>query len=343
MKMKWYKHISVIALLLVLVSCVPFRVFAATGNVSYEGGAEKFVFSPGTEMSETSLFPDFEGAMPGDTLTQEVKVANNSSNSDYVKIYLRAEPHDASSNPLETKVKETEDEVSMTDFLAQLHMTVKNGNETIFDSTADQTDGLTDNVLLGTFRKGEGTTLNVTLEVPAELGNEYANRSGEVDWIFTVEEYDTNPHITVKKTVTSKPANGDSYAEGEKITYTIDVTNDGDVDLHDVVVKDDLTGDEWTIDKLKAGESKSFKATYTVTAKDVRKGSVKNTAKAEGKSDFDDRTVKGEDSATSSTKKKDGGPNTGDSYTVYIWAGIAALSLILFVIILLIRRKREDN
>ena len=346
--MKKYRIISVIALLLVLITSVPYSAFAAAnGNVSYEGGAEKFVFSPGTEMSETSLFPNFEGAMPGDTLTQVVEVVNNSSNSDYIMLYLRAEEHDADSNPLETEVKETEDEISQLDFLAQLHMTVTKGSdgtgEVIYDSTADQTDGLTDNVLLGTFRKGEGTTLVVTLEVPAELGNEYANRAGEVDWIFTAEEYDTHPSIKVEKTVTSSPKNGEAYTEGETIKYSIKVTNDGDVDLIDVVVKDDLTGDEWTIDKLKVGKSKTFTTSYKVTAKDVKKGSVKNTATATGKSSFDKKKVKDKDTKTVSTKQKPIGPPTGDDYTVYIWMAAVALSLIALVVVFLIRRKQKEE
>ena len=36
----------------------------------------------------------------------------------------------------------------------------------------------------------KSTTLTVKLQVPAELGNEYANRVGEVDWVFTAEELD---------------------------------------------------------------------------------------------------------------------------------------------------------
>ena len=349
--MKWLRSISAIVLVLVLTAAViPFAAFAEDGNVSYEGGAEKFIFKPGTDLSETSLFPDFEGAMPGDTLTQEVQVVNNSSSSDYVKIYLRADPHDAESNPLATDVAETEDEVSMTDFLAQLHMTVENNGEIIFDSSPDQTDGLTENVLLGTFKKGEGTTLTVTLEVPIELGNEYANRRGEVDWVFTVEEYDTNPHITVEKTITSQPKDSEGYAKDEEITYNIKVTNDGDVDVKDIVVKDDLTGDEWSIALLKVGASANYTATYKVTEQDVKNGSVVNVVTVEGTSSFDDDPVKDDDEVPAPTKPEPTPtppPNppvrTGDPSKTALYGVLMLASVIGVITVIVLGKKRQNK
>ena len=78
----------------------------------------------------------------------------------------------------------------MSDFLNQLTMTVTQDGKTIFSGKANELDGLKKNVLLGTLRRNKSVTLDVTLTVPADLGNEYANRVGEVDWLFTVEEYD---------------------------------------------------------------------------------------------------------------------------------------------------------
>jgi len=47
---------------------------------------------------------------------------------------------------------------------------------------------------------GQGATANLTVElsVPISLGNEYANRVGEVDWIFLVEglDYPDPPQVT---------------------------------------------------------------------------------------------------------------------------------------------------
>lgn len=285
--MKRFLQNNFVILALLMTLLVSAAAFAADGTVTYEG-AGKFTFGPGSEMSDTQLFPELEGAMPGDTLTQKVTVKNNSSESDYVKIYLRAEAHDEEENPLRSHVKDTETVASMSDFLAQLHMTVKNGEETIFDDSPEQEDGLAENVLLGKFYKGDAKDLIVTLEVPAELGNEYANRRGEVDWIFVAEELNENPHLKVTKTVTGKPENGKAYGLGETINYEITVENDGNVDLFNVEVSDELTGDAWTIEELPVGEKKTFAASYVVTEEDVIRGSVINTATAKGTPDNPD-------------------------------------------------------
>ena len=91
-----------------------------------------------------------------------------------------------------------------------------------------------------------------------------------------------NSHLTVEKVATSEPKNGTGYAEGEKITWKITVTNDGNMTIKNITVTDELTGDEWTIDSLAPGDSKEFEAEYTVTADDVKEGSVTNTATATG-------------------------------------------------------------
>ena len=142
----------------------------AAASVTYEGGAEKFVFLPGSSYSDTDLFENFKGVLPGDVLTQTITVQNDTDAQ--VRIYMRAEP-----------VKQED-----VDFLNQMHMTVTSGSKEIFDAQADQQDGLAKNTLLGTFKKSGSTTLTVTLEVPIEMGNEYMGRIGTVPWTFLVEE-----------------------------------------------------------------------------------------------------------------------------------------------------------
>ena len=184
---KTLKTISALALALVLLLGMGATAFAES-KVTYEGGAEKFVFLPGSEYSETDLFENFKGVMPGDVITQEITVQNNYTKAEKVKIYLRAVVHDEQGNPLSEEVARTEDLVSMQDFLSQLTMTVKQGDKVLFSASPDELDGLKENVLLGTFPGRSKTILTVELSVPFELGNEYANRVGEVDWIFTAEE-----------------------------------------------------------------------------------------------------------------------------------------------------------
>ena len=184
---KTLKTISALALVLVLLLGMSATAFAES-KVTYEGGAEKFVFLPGSEYTETDLFENFKGVMPGDVITQEITVQNNYTKADKVKIYLRAVLHDEQGNPLSEEVAKSEDVVSMQDFLSQLSMTVKQGDKVLFSASPDELDGLEKNVLLGTFPGKSYTKLVVELTVPIELGNEYANRVGEVDWVFTAEE-----------------------------------------------------------------------------------------------------------------------------------------------------------
>ena len=184
---KTLKTISALALVLVLLLGMSATAFAES-KVTYEGGAEKFVFLPGSEYSETDLFENFKGVMPGDVITQEITVQNNYTKAEKVKIYLRAVLHDEEGNPLSEEVAKSEDVVSMQDFLSQLTMTVKQGDKVLFSASPDELDGLKENVLLGTFPGKSYTKLVVELSVPIELGNEYANRVGEVDWVFTAEE-----------------------------------------------------------------------------------------------------------------------------------------------------------
>lgn len=172
----------------VLVFSMSATAFAADASVTYEGGAEKFVFLPGSEWTDTDLFGNFKGVMPGDVVTQDIDIRNQYKGIDRVRIYLRAELHDENGNPLSESVAEHEDVVSMYDFLSQLSMTVKQGDKVIYEATADQLDGLKENVSLGVYKYGYKSTITVELKVPADLGNEYANRAGEIDWVFTAEE-----------------------------------------------------------------------------------------------------------------------------------------------------------
>ncbi len=192
--MKILKHLTSLTLALILVLSLSVTVFAATSYVEYSGH-NIFGFGPGSEFTDTDLFDNFKGVMPGDTLTETITVKNTASCCDFIKVYLRAEAH-GDSNPLSSEVAKAETVVSMEDFLSQLTMTVWNGDTKIYEGSPDELDGLKNNVLLGTFRRNQGTTLTVELNVPIELGNEYANRVGEVDWVFVVEEYDdANPDI----------------------------------------------------------------------------------------------------------------------------------------------------
>ena len=164
---------ATICLALLLVACLLGGSALAAASVSYEGGAEKFVFLPGSD-----LFESFKNVLPGDELTQTITVRNDKDMQ--VRIYLRAEPVNQASE----------------EFLSKLTLTVTCKDKEIFDAAASKTAQLTRATLLGTFRKNGSTDLTVTLSVPAELGNEYMSAIGVVPWTFIAEEIpdDETPH-----------------------------------------------------------------------------------------------------------------------------------------------------
>lgn len=156
----------------------------AESSVTYEGGAEKFVFLPGSEYSDSDMFENFKGVLPGDVLTQKITVKNDTDGQ--VRIYMRAEPGESIPAGLMEKNGLTVEE--NRDFLNQLSMTVECRDKEIFDAAPSETAQLTNNTLLGTFKKKGSTELTVTLTVPATMGNEYMGRIGIVPWTFLVEE-----------------------------------------------------------------------------------------------------------------------------------------------------------
>ena len=170
---------KIITLLIVCVMALSsvLPVYAADGKVTYSGNAGNFVFEPGSEHSLTDLFPNFKGVMPGDTLTQKITVKNNADNKVKVKIYMRS-------------LGAHKDSV---EFLSQLGLKVAKSEENemayMFDAAPNETAQLTDWVCLGTLYSGGEVNLDVILNVPIELDNEFQSKIGYLDWEFMIEEF----------------------------------------------------------------------------------------------------------------------------------------------------------
>ena len=90
---------------------------------------------------------------------------------------------------------------------------------------------------------------------------------------------DLNTTLGVTKTA-SKPADKVSYKLDETVTYTITVTNNGNVTYKNVKVTDAKTGLDETIDSLGVGESKTFTTTHVIDENDIAAGSYANEATA---------------------------------------------------------------
>ncbi len=170
------KHLFRVCLLIcLLLGCT---TALCESSVSYEGGAEAFVFLPGSEESPSDLFTQFKNVLPGDTLTQSITVTNTSGKS--IRLYLRADPVDEASRAL----------------LEQLQLSVTCRDQSIFEAAASEQGQLWRNVPLGTFRTNGKTELVVTLTVPTSLDSTYMGATGIIPWVFTADEIpdDDTPH-----------------------------------------------------------------------------------------------------------------------------------------------------
>lgn len=315
---KSFKAITSLVLMLLVVMSMSVTAFAASPSITFEGFSKGFDFQPGSEYTETDLFGSFKNVMPGDTVTETITFTNSATDCDFVNLYMRAEAHDETDNPLSPKVAEKESVATMTEFLSKLSMKVWNGTELIYDASPDQLDGLKSNKLLGTFRTGETATLKVELSVPIELDNKYANRVGEVDWIFHVEAYNES-QLSVRKVWSDGNANhvGDSI--------TVNLLKDGKVESSQELNAANgwaytfdrlLEGHTWTVEEAEvpAGYTVSYNTVGTLTT-------ITNTKKTPPKPDPDPDPSYPLDVVVRKVWSSDDGKDRPDSVTVTLYNG----------------------
>lgn len=315
---KSFKAITSLVLMLLVVMSMSVTAFAASPSIMFEGFSKGFDFQPGSEYTETDLFGSFKNVMPGDTVTETITFTNSATDCDFVNLYMRAEAHDETDNPLSPKVAEKESVATMTEFLSKLSMKVWNGTDLIYDASPDQLDGLKSNKFLGTFHTGETATLKVELSVPIELDNKYANRVGEVDWIFHVEAYNES-QLSVRKVWS------DGNANHANDSITVNLLKDGKVESSQELNAANgwaytfdrlLEGHTWTVEEAEvpAGYTVSYNTVGTLTT-------ITNTKKTPPKPDPDPDPSYPLDVVVRKVWSSDDGKDRPDSVTVTLYNG----------------------
>ena len=209
-------------------------------------------------------------------------------------------PVPASSVSIEKTADQKEGGYAAGDIITYTIRVVNNGEQQLANiQVSDPLTGL--NETIPSLRAGEEkiftTTYTVTeqdvlagkiVNVATVKGTDENGKTVENETTKELVTEQKNSHLTVVKTTTSTPADGKAYSVGEKITYIITVTNDGNVTVTGVQVTDELTGNvgdlAWNVDSLAPGESREFTAEYTVTKEDAQAGKVHNVAAAQGNS-----------------------------------------------------------
>ncbi len=192
--MKMMKRVSSLVLAVMLVMALAVTAFAAAPtrpaapSITYEGHKILNFWSPDETYTSTDLFGDFKNVMPGDERTEVITIQNTAKCCDYIKVYMYAKTHEAGVNDMHSSLGESS-ETEMNKFLAQLNLKVWADGELIYDDSPNLAGDLEKRTLIAGLSYGKEAELTAKLTVPSDLGNEFANRAGEVDWVFEIEEF----------------------------------------------------------------------------------------------------------------------------------------------------------
>lgn len=134
-------------------------------SVIFENGAEGFV------KTGEDFFSNFSAMMPGDRFTDTVELGNRSGY--FLTFYFST---DIPEQPEESRK-----------LLDQLQLTVRCGDESIYEGPLSA-EKLKEGVQLGKgFMRGDSRTLSYSLYMPEELTNSSAMQTAKVRWIFRTE------------------------------------------------------------------------------------------------------------------------------------------------------------
>lgn len=154
----------------------------APPNVQLLGNANELVYIP-----DDDLFLQHPKMMPGDYIRRTLEIKNKHKYP--YELFLRAE-----------RISPKEE----YDLLDKLDLKISYKDEVIYDEAVNGEDKLTKGISLGVFNPGQEENLIAEVKLDgASTGNEYKNKSAQIDWIFTAvrseEESNNNDKETVDK------------------------------------------------------------------------------------------------------------------------------------------------
>ena len=299
---------------------------------------------PGAEITAKASYTVTEADIVNGTFTNNVTATFSGVDKEYTGTDTVDEFEDPNPHMTITKTTKDVEENHIYKFGETINyvITVTNdGNLTLTDVTVE--DALTGNAgenawTIPTLAPGEEQTFEtsyVVTEADVLAGKVINNVTGTAKDPTNPDKPKTpvtpgekedpvetpNPGLTVVKTSDTEG----QVTLGQKITYTITVTNNGNVTISGVKLVDPLTRDNWTLGKIKPGETVTREATYTVTEKDIIAGKVENHATATGKdpsgnevTDEGEKTVTTEPSKPHITVTKEtiSTPKNGETYAL---------------------------
>ena len=133
--------------------------------VEFQGKAHKLIAVP------NDFFANLETAMPGDILTDTVKISNTTKND--AEIFFRIST--------EGRAKEK------VDMLKNIRFQIAMGKKVLYRGTLDAAK-LQKNHSLGVFKSKASGELKFLLEIPKEWDNAWALKKTDVSWIFAVQD-----------------------------------------------------------------------------------------------------------------------------------------------------------
>ncbi len=206
MKKRMLRGIAILLVLVLAAGAAGF-VLAESGDPAlvYDGAAHAFSVEAATPFAgnrHENLFPAFQNVMPGDTLTQTIRLKTKNLSCDAVSIRLKTEP---------VQDGEAEDAAQANADYEKLLESPYVTLEVYVDGVLKDRESLAEGVLLGDLRSGTTISISVKLVVAPEAGNELQALCGMVDWVFTAEERN-NP---------APPSGAELLAKDKHVAYVI--------------------------------------------------------------------------------------------------------------------------